>query len=596
MTSRTTVHHSPRVRIAATGLLIAAGSTGVAGQTGAVSAPAGPRTPAPCRVDFGGPQTPFTEETAARGIGYTVGNVSTGFGFYAMGGPSFIDLDLDGDPDIVCVPARSTGGSRSTRTTARATSSTARPGPRHLRALGLRRRRRDYDGDEDLDLFISCYRANDLLLRNDGGFQFTDVTPQAGVAGNHRDGRRARLRRCQRRRPARPLRRQPHRLQHPGAGADHRAQPAVHQPGRRHVRRHVHHLGADHRRRADARRCPSSTSTSTATPISTRATTRASFCNQHRNELYENVGGTFVNITDAVGTESCTDTMGIAIGDFDGNGWPDIYCTHIAAGAGQHAADEQRRRHLHRVRRRVRCQSSRPSPGAPRSSTTTTTATTASTSATSRSPTASTTTRAAPAVDIGPEMGVHLDGRSYNVAKADIDGDGDLDLLIERPGPAQALRQPRGAEAELDHAQDLGRGARPPRPARPCPGPHRATTGSPRRSSRAATAYRTQNSMDRHFGLGDACGPTRSSSPGPTARPAPSPGTPPTPATRSSPSACSATRDRDGAVTTPELLGLIDAFGTVSPESAIFDLDGNGTIDVRDFRSAIVRAKTRAGK
>jgi hypothetical protein len=41
----------------------------------------------------------------------------------------------------------------------------------------------DFDGDGDLDLFITRYLQPNLLLRNDGGGNFTDVTATAGVAG-----------------------------------------------------------------------------------------------------------------------------------------------------------------------------------------------------------------------------------------------------------------------------------------------------------------------------------------------------------------------------------------------------------------------------
>lgn len=40
----------------------------------------------------------------------------------------------------------------------------------------------DYDADGDFDLYVSGYGRN-VLLRNDGGMRFTDVTAEAGVAG-----------------------------------------------------------------------------------------------------------------------------------------------------------------------------------------------------------------------------------------------------------------------------------------------------------------------------------------------------------------------------------------------------------------------------
>ena len=43
----------------------------------------------------------------------------------------------------------------------------------------------DYDGDGDVDLFVSNLERN-ALLRNDGGFRFTDVTEEAGLGGDDR--------------------------------------------------------------------------------------------------------------------------------------------------------------------------------------------------------------------------------------------------------------------------------------------------------------------------------------------------------------------------------------------------------------------------
>jgi len=40
----------------------------------------------------------------------------------------------------------------------------------------------DFDGDSDFDIYVTGYSRN-VLLRNDGDFKFTDVTAEAGVAG-----------------------------------------------------------------------------------------------------------------------------------------------------------------------------------------------------------------------------------------------------------------------------------------------------------------------------------------------------------------------------------------------------------------------------
>ena len=51
------------------------------------------------------------------------------------------------------------------------------------------------------------------------------------------------------------------------------------------------------------------------------------------NRLYRNEGdGTFTDVTAASGTEAKVDCMGIAWGDFDRNGWMDIYVTNLPYG------------------------------------------------------------------------------------------------------------------------------------------------------------------------------------------------------------------------------------------------------------------------
>jgi len=55
-------------------------------------------------------------------------------------------------------------------------------------SLGIGGSMVDYDGDGDLDVYILLYDAANILLRNDGGFNFVDVTAEAGVTGCELDG------------------------------------------------------------------------------------------------------------------------------------------------------------------------------------------------------------------------------------------------------------------------------------------------------------------------------------------------------------------------------------------------------------------------
>ncbi|MFQ5410733.1 MAG: CRTAC1 family protein, partial [Phycisphaerae bacterium] len=55
-------------------------------------------------------------------------------------------------------------------------------------------------------------------------------------------------------------------------------------------------------------------------------------CALFTNRFYENVGGTFVEITGPSGTAGCVDSMSTAIGDFDGNLFQDMYVTNTPEG------------------------------------------------------------------------------------------------------------------------------------------------------------------------------------------------------------------------------------------------------------------------
>ncbi len=50
------------------------------------------------------------------------------------------------------------------------------------------------------------------------------------------------------------------------------------------------------------------------------------------NRLWENRNGAFVEISQPSGTNVCIDAMCIAVGDFDGNRWPDFYSSNTPSG------------------------------------------------------------------------------------------------------------------------------------------------------------------------------------------------------------------------------------------------------------------------
>jgi len=127
--------------------------------------------------------TPFTEESTARGVTYVV-SANSPFGSDFNGiGVMFADLDNDGDPDIVAIgKAGGDLGLYENDGTGNFTDRFATSGATALPAASSVIAG-DYDADGDLDIFIGCIGQPNVLLRNDGAFTFTDVSVAAGIEG-----------------------------------------------------------------------------------------------------------------------------------------------------------------------------------------------------------------------------------------------------------------------------------------------------------------------------------------------------------------------------------------------------------------------------
>jgi len=116
--------------------------------------------------------SPFTEEAVARGVDYVTVMPAESAGF----GNALVDLDNDGDPDLI-VLGRSDGrvGLYENDGTGQFTDRWTGSGiPLMADTSGIIGG--DYDGDGDLDLYFSNWLAENKLFRNDGSFSFTDVT------------------------------------------------------------------------------------------------------------------------------------------------------------------------------------------------------------------------------------------------------------------------------------------------------------------------------------------------------------------------------------------------------------------------------------
>lgn len=262
-----------------------------------------------------GVPTPFTEEAVARGINYyTPGRASIeGFGY----GLAFADLDGDRDPDIVVMGQTSGlagiyenigGGMFNDRSAGNGIP--VLDGRSGVVAL-------DYDADGDLDLFFTQIDYPNVLVRNDGNFQFTDVSAAAGV--NH-TGR--------------------------GTGA-----AVGDYDGDGWLDIHVPNYGSPDRL---YRNLGNGTYTDMAPTLGVADPWRGwqsvffdmdfdgdadlyvsndkkvAVETQMHNRLYENIGGTFSDISTTSGTDANIYSMGLGVGDFDGNGLQDVYCTNLA--------------------------------------------------------------------------------------------------------------------------------------------------------------------------------------------------------------------------------------------------------------------------
>ncbi|MEN8150485.1 MAG: CRTAC1 family protein [Planctomycetota bacterium] len=138
------------------------------------------------------PRVRFTDVTEAAGVDFVHRNGATGEKLLPetmAGGVAFIDHDSDGDPDLLFVSGTAwdgTGRGSSLRLyendgRGRFTDVT---GPAGLDAslYGMGVAAGDVDNDGDTDLFITAVGSNRLFENDDG--RFTDVTVAAGVAGD----------------------------------------------------------------------------------------------------------------------------------------------------------------------------------------------------------------------------------------------------------------------------------------------------------------------------------------------------------------------------------------------------------------------------
>ncbi len=141
------------------------------------------------------PQVKFTDVTAESGLSFVHVNGARGDKLLPEtmgGGAAFLDYDADGDQDLLLVNSTHWPGEGNVVSnpvhalyrndgTGRFEDVTDRSGLAES-FYGMGVAVGDYDGDEDVDLFLTALGAN-RMYRNDGG-RFKDVTATAGVAGD----------------------------------------------------------------------------------------------------------------------------------------------------------------------------------------------------------------------------------------------------------------------------------------------------------------------------------------------------------------------------------------------------------------------------
>ncbi len=274
-------------------------------------------------------QSPFTEEALQRGVNYPIA-FNHGAAHSFGEGVAFADLDGDWDPDLITVGRwdgvvglfENDGSGYFTDLSA---TSAIPQGINHSGVTAA-----DFDGDQDVDLFLANWLQPNLLLRNDGDFAFTDVTAKAdmgdagagtGCAWGDYDGD-GRLDVYLSNRTDSGF----------GGGG-----------GTLEENRLYHNLGGGQFEEVAESLGVQDPGAPTFQAVFFDfdwdgdadlylSTDKGYADGDFRNHLFENQGGAFVEITDKSGTGASINSMGVAVGDFDVNGFQDLYCTNTLEG------------------------------------------------------------------------------------------------------------------------------------------------------------------------------------------------------------------------------------------------------------------------
>lgn len=446
---------------------------------------------------------PLTEEALIRGIDYTTHYLNdVGIGGQCQGA-AFADLDGDTDPDLVLI-----GGADGLVNvyendgfgtfTLRVDTGM----PALLKASSVTAV--DYDADGDLDVFITQFditngQHRDALMRSEGDFVFTDVTIEAGLDapgastgatwGDYDNDGFLDLYVPNYTFGGAPTNNLLYRNLGDGTFAQVGEELGVDDPGGMSFQ--ASFLDYDLDGDVDLY----------------NVNDRGGVGEMLGNRLWRNLGdGTFEDVSEDSGTDAHIFSMGLAFGDLDRNGWPDLYVSNIidnplfmnvdgvgfeersieygvtAESAGWGVmffdADNDGWLDLYVCNTSLygyeqpadRLYLCGPEP---------------------------------PCVDVAAESGIFVDTESYGVASADIDNDGDVDFLVTRPDlPVRLYINHTNENAGNWLKVDL-RGSGPNSAAIGATIRLEDDAGWQQRGLLAGTSYKSQHEMTQHFGLGE---------------------------------------------------------------------------------------------
>ena len=262
----------------------------------------------------------FTEEAISRGVDFTMAAFPQPQGYLGQG-VGFADLDNDGDPDIIVIGAANARiGIFENIGSGNFIDRSATTGiPIMVDQEGFAAA--DYDGDGLIDLYLTQHQEKNILVRNLGGFTFSDVSVAAGVDdagaatgaswGDYDDDGWL------------DLYVNNYSLYTPVTAnllyhnnGDGTFENVAFQEGVATLGLSFQSVWTDYDRDGD---------------VDLYVSNDRGPVGYTPNELYRNDNGNLVDVSESSNANVSLFSMGLAVGDFDGNGYIDFYTTNIAA-------------------------------------------------------------------------------------------------------------------------------------------------------------------------------------------------------------------------------------------------------------------------